>query len=78
MSETRTFRDAVALHLIAHRGEWVRAETLMEIGGRMAWRTRTSECRTQLGMSILNRTRKVGRVTVSEYKYQPTSLLELA
>lgn len=78
MSETRTFRDAVAAHFILHRGEWVRAETLMEIGGRMAWRTRTSECRTQLGMAIENRTRKVGRVTVSEYRYRPASLLEEA
>lgn len=78
MSETRTFRDAVASHFIQHRGEWVSAETLMAIGGRMAWRTRTSECRTQLGMCIENRTRRLGAVKVSEYRYVPASLLEEA
>ena len=77
MSESRTFRDRVALHLIQHRGEWVDARELMQIGGMMAWRTRVSEARVQLGMDIRNRTRKVGDITVSEYRYLPSSLLEL-
>lgn len=78
MSETRTFRDAVAVHFLRHRGEWVRAETLMAIGGRMAWRTRVSDARRHYGMTIENRQRKEGAATVSEYRYVPASLFEAA
>jgi hypothetical protein len=43
----------------------------MVIGGRMAWRTRVSECRT-LGMRIENRLRKRDDgSTISEYRYLP-------
>ena len=69
MSETRTFRDAVARQFMLRRGEWIDARELMQVGGQMAWRTRTSECRTQLGMDIRNRTRRVGDVRVSEYRF---------
>lgn len=65
---TQTFRDAVAAHLQAHAGEWVNAETLMDLGGRYAWRTRVSEARTQLGLTIQNRQRRMGQRTVSEYR----------
>jgi hypothetical protein len=68
---TRTFRDAVAGYFQAHPHEWVDARVLMNLGGTFAWRTRVSDCRTQLGLNIENRQRKVGRVTVSEYKYVP-------
>jgi len=78
MSETRTFRDAVASHFILHRGEWIDGMDLAGIGGLYAWRSRISECRTQLAMCIENRQRKVGRRTVSEYRYVPASLLEEA
>jgi hypothetical protein len=76
---TTTFRDRVAAVFLAHPGEWVSAYTLMEVGGRMAWRTRCSECRVQLGMAIENRTRKQGRQTISEYRYTPPAqtLLEI-
>ena len=65
-----TFRDRVAQVFTSRPGAWVNAELLMQVGGRMAWRTRVSDCR-KLGMTIENRTRKVGRITVSEYRYQP-------
>jgi hypothetical protein len=47
-------RDAVAAHFKAHPGEWINASELETIGGRYAWRTRVSEARRQLGMTIEN------------------------
>lgn len=72
------YRDRVAALFQARPGQWVEAEALMAVGGRMAWRTRVSECRAQLGMRIENRLRKVGRRTVSEYRYVPTGQMELS
>lgn len=66
-----TFRDHVADYLRSHAGQWIDGLVLQEIGGRYAWRTRLSECRTQLGMTVENRQRKVGERTVSEYCYRP-------
>lgn len=72
MSETKhTFLAHVANYLKGNPNQWVSAYVLMEIGGKMAWRTRLSECRTILGMTIENRQRKVGAQTVSEYCYRP-------
>jgi hypothetical protein len=63
-------RDAIALYLIAHRGEWIDGLALAKIGGAYAWRTRLSECHTQLGMVYENRqTRDGRRVVRSEYRY---------
>lgn len=70
MSETRTFRDAVAREFILRKGQWIDARELMSIGGLMGWRTRVSQARRELKMDIVNRQRKVGDVTVSEYRYQ--------
>lgn len=72
-----TYRDAVAAYLKAHPGEWVDGLELARIGGAYAWRSRLAETRTQLGMTVENRQRKVGRRTVSEYRYVPSSLMEL-
>ena len=81
MSGTRTMRDKVAAYFEAHRGEWINALTLQEIGGRCASRTRISECRTELGMEIINRLRRVSvyrpgdteptHCTISEYMLLP-------
>ena len=80
MSERVSFRDAVAKFLREHPGEWIGAVAFERIGGRQAWRTRISECRRELGMTIENRTRRVresdcdgiGReYTFSEYRYVP-------
>ena len=67
-----TYRDAVAAYFRAHPGQWIDGLALANVGGVYAWRTRTAECRGQLGMHIENRQRKVGRRTVSsEYRYLP-------
>ena len=66
-----TFRDDLAAYLRARSGEWLDGMELAHVGGCYAYRTRLSECRTQLGMTIENRQRKVGDITVSEYRFVP-------
>ena len=66
-----TFRDAVAAYFRQRPHVWIDGMELAQIGGCYASRSRIAECRTQLGMSIENRQRKVGKRTVSEYKYIP-------
>lgn len=67
------FRDAVAAYLRAHPGEWIDGERFRDIGGRYAYRTRLSECRTQLGMTVENRVRRIpgSEARCSEYRYVP-------
>jgi hypothetical protein len=80
------FRDQVAAFLRANPNRWIPAVAFEAHGGRQAWRTRIAECRTQLGMAIDNRTRRVVRLdgtryVLSEYRYVPAgqqSLLEEA
>lgn len=61
----------VAGLFMRRRGEWIDSEELAAIGGRCAWRTRVSECRTLLGMSISNRQRKADAgYVISEYGYK--------
>jgi len=55
MSARLTFRDAVAALFRQHPGEWISSYRLETVGGRMAWRTRVSDCRLELGMPIDNR-----------------------
>ena len=57
-------------------GQWIDGMTLAAIGGQYAWRSRVSDCR-KLGMVVQNRQRKVGRRVISEYRYQPATVLEL-
>lgn len=78
MSRTRTFRDAVAEYFKTRPNVWVDAVCLEFIGGRQAWRSRVSDCRTELGMVIENRQRRPGRIdgrvcgpVISEYCYRP-------
>lgn len=66
-----TYRDEVAAYFRERPGRWIDGFELARIGGAYAWRTRVSECRTQLSMSIENRQRTVNRRTVSEYRYLP-------
>ena len=68
-----TFRNQVAGLFRACPHQWIESDLLAKVGGKNAWRTRVSECRVDLGMPIANRLRKVGRVTVSEYKFVPAS-----
>jgi hypothetical protein len=75
---THTFR-ANARNLLASRaGEWVDALEIAKVAGAMAWRTRLSELRTIDGLVIENRQRKVGQRTVSEYRWVPANLIEIA
>jgi hypothetical protein len=52
------------------RHEACEGQSLMARTGRLylAWRTRLSELRTIDGLTVENRCRKVGAVTVSEYR----------
>ena len=64
-----SYRDLVAAHFRAHPGVWIDGMAFASIGGCYAFRTRISDCRTQLNMAILNRQRKVGKRVVSEYMF---------
>lgn len=71
-----TFTARVADYFQTHPGEWIDTRTLEVLGGRNAWRTRVSDCRTQLGLTIENRQRRVEAqdgtpYVVSEYRYVP-------
>ena len=73
-----TFRDAVAAYFRSRPGVWVDGRALASIGGAYAWRSRVADCRVGLRMNIVNRQRKVGRVTISEYRFLPASLCEVS
>jgi hypothetical protein len=70
--------ERVAGLFLRKRGMWIDSTELAQVGGRCAWRSRVSECRTQIGMDIRNRVRTVraadgSTFRVSEYAYRPTS-----
>lgn len=65
----------VACLFMQRAGEWIESDELARVGGRCAWRTRVSNCRTLLGMDIRNRQRRVQGASgdtyiVSEYGYK--------
>lgn len=75
MSKTLAFRDRVASYFTARPGVWIPAADFEAVGGRQAWRTRISDCRRELGMTIENRV-LVGVINGhqwrrSEYRYVP-------
>ena len=64
-----------------HPDEWIDGRKLETIAGRYAWRTRVSDLRILLGMTIENRQRRIvpprdkpllKPYTISEYRYVPT------
>lgn len=64
----------LANYLIAREGEWIDGRELAKVAGAYAWRTRVSECRTLLGLTIENRQRRERdargqKFTISEYRY---------
>ena len=65
-----TFTGRVAHLFLAHPGEWLNALDIARIGGMMAWRTRISNCRTEYGLRIENRVRRVGKIKISEYRLE--------
>ena len=56
-------------------GQWVDSIELELIAGRCAWRSRVSECRTKLGMTVENRQTRIkkkdGFAVLSEYRFLP-------
>ena len=72
-----TFTEDVADYFRAHPGEWIDGLALASVGGAYAWRSRLSDVR-RLGMAIENRQRRVGRRTVSEYRWLPRPVPEQA
>jgi hypothetical protein len=75
---TLPYRDRVAQLFRARPNQWIDGMALAELGGQYAWRSRVSDCRLTLGMTIENRQRKVGKRTISEYRYRPADLFEAA
>lgn len=71
-----TFVHRVAEYFKAHAGQWIDGRDLEVIGGRYAWRSRVSDCRTERDMKIDNRQRRSTskdgtKYTISEYRYLP-------
>lgn len=66
-----TYTKAVAELFRSRPGQWIDGLELARAGGAYAWRSRVSDVRIKLGLVIQNRQRKVGEVTVSEYRFVP-------
>jgi hypothetical protein len=71
-------RRAANLHRVAalfreRPNQWIESRSLEAIGGRCAWRTRVSECRTRLSMNIRNRQDRGRDVVLSWYLFVPPS-----
>ena len=71
---THSFTQRVAEFFTERQGQWIDGKSLALIGGGYGWRTRVSNCRTELGMDIENRQRRIKRedgstFIVSEYRY---------
>ena len=67
-------RYRIEAYFRAHPRQWIDAETLMELGGSLAWRTRVSECRRVFkGESgvLENRQERLGPRVNSSYRYLP-------
>ena len=72
----QVFTQRVVDFLAARAGVWIPAIEFEAIGGRQAWRTRISDARAHLPVTIENRCTRVrrpdGTVFVrSEYRYTP-------
>jgi hypothetical protein len=70
-----TFTEKTAAYFTAHPGVWLDGRDFTTISGAYAWRSRIADCRTQLGMCIENRQRRLGKATVSEYRFTPNEFL---
>lgn len=72
----RTILDTLDAFFRARPGQWIDGRGLQRVAGAYAWRSRVSDLRTQRGLDITNRQRRVRtagqrRVTISEYRYVP-------
>lgn len=66
MTDRTTYRTAVADYFRARPNIWISHRRFLRIGGECAWRTRISECRTQLGMTIAHKTVTLRRRVAGE------------
>jgi hypothetical protein len=78
MSNRMTFTNRVAAYFKAQPNVWIDGVALETVGGRYAWRSRVSDCRTALGMDIQNRQQRQtdadGRTwVISWYMYTPSA-----
>ena len=68
-----SYRLQVEAYFRRHPNEWIPASTLMTVGGRCAWRTRTSDARnvfeTEGGVLQNQQTRCADGSVLSEYRY---------
>ena len=78
MSAQQTYRDRVAAYFKDRPHVWIDGISLEPVGGKYAWRSRVSDCRRELGMTIENRQRREWDAftgewfTISEYCYVPS------
>ena len=80
-----SFGEAVFDFLTTRPGQWVKADVLMLLGGKHAWRTRVSDARIQLQQgnqgTIENRQSRMPNdehetiCVVSEYRFVPTPIV---
>jgi hypothetical protein len=70
------FRERVASYFMSQPHQWIDGLSLESVGGRYAWRTRISDCRHDLHMTIENRQRWSNGRKVSEYRYIPDESTE--
>lgn len=74
----RTYRDAVAALFRARPGEWIDAHQIAAVGGSLAWRSRISDCRLELGMRIDNRqVREKNGMCHSRYRFVPDTTFQV-
>ena len=80
-----SYTDKVLMFLVSRPGQWVKADVLMLLGGKHAWRTRVSDARIQLQQgnqgTIENRQSRMLNdehetiCVVSEYRFVPTPVV---
>lgn len=67
-SQPSSLCDRLAAFLKAHPNEWIDGRQLATVAGAYGWRTRVSDLRhSPHYLNIINRQRRVGGYTVSEY-----------
>lgn len=64
-------RDRLAAYFTARPLLWIDARQLQIQGGALAWRTRVSDCRLDLHMTIENKLTRHGFGVTSWYRYVP-------
>jgi hypothetical protein len=67
----KSHAEQVAAWFKAHPLMWIGTADLEKLGGRNAWRTRVSECRTKLHMNIENKQSRSTGAVISLYRYVP-------